>query len=555
MTRTRPARAAIAVLGLAALSACARDAGCPDDWCGTAVVVSAADADVLMPPVTHTDVGTGVVDLVFAKLGDVGPGMGTVGDTGFVPVLARSWRRDDALTLSFSLRPDARWHDGANVTAEDVAFTFDVYRDTAVGSPAAPRLARIASVTARDSLTVVFRFRDPYPEQLFDAVYHMRILPRHLLGAVPRGELASHAFGRSPVGCGPFRFVRWRAGEAIELAADSAFFLGRPGLRRVIWRITPDPAAAVSQLIAGEADVMGSVGGPDEVRRVQQAAHLRAVPYPIAVYGFIGFNFADARGGAAPPHPLCADRALRRALAMAVDREAVVRAVLGQYGEVPVGPLTRGLWIWSDSAGQLPFDSAAARRSLAELGWRDSDRDGVLDRAGRKLAFTLLVPASSGLRRRAAVVVQAQLRRFGVDMKIGELEFNIFMSRTGAHRFDAYFGAWAQDPSPASIRDTWTSEGAARFNLGRYANPRVDSLVEQALRAGDLAAARDRWRAALAEINADAPAIWLYAPIAVAAVHRRFDNVALRTDQWAASLWTWRVRPRERIERDHLAAQ
>jgi peptide/nickel transport system substrate-binding protein len=552
MTRLALRPPILAALPLLALWACAREAGCPDRWCGTAVVVSSAEADLLLPPVARTDVGVALSDLVFAKLADVGPDAGSVGDSGFVPVLARSWRRDDSVTVSFSLRQQARWHDGTPVTAADVAFTFEVYRDSLVASPARPRLARIAAVTAGDSHTVRFRFREPYPEQLFDAVYHMRSLPRHLLAAVPRASLAAHAFGRSPVGCGPFRFVRWRPGESVELEADPDFVLGRPGLRRVVWRFIPDPSTAVTQVVAGEADVHGAVAGPDDVRRVSEATQLRAVRYPVSVSGFIGFNLSDPREGARP-HPLFADRELRRALSMAVDREAVVRAVLGDLGEVPVGPVSRGLWIWSDSIEQLPFDTAAARARLAELGWRDTNRDGVLDRGGRRLAFRLIVPSSSGLRRRAAVVVQDQLRRIGVAREIEELEFNAFLSRARARRFDAYFGAWAQDPSPASIRDTWTSAGLDGFNFGRYANPEADRLVDAALAARDRPLARARWREAIATINADAPAIWLYAPVAVAAVHRRFDNVSVRPDQWAAALWTWRVKPSERIARDLVA--
>lgn len=554
MTRMMLRLTALGLPALVGAWACAREAGCPDGWCGTAVVVTSAEPDVLLPPVASTDVAVALSDLVFVKLADVGTDLGTVGDSGFVPVLARSWRRDDSLTVTFSLRPEARWHDGTPVTAADVAFTFDVYRDSLVASPARPRLGRIASVTASDAHTVVVRFSERYPEQLFDAVYHMRVLPKHLLDSVPRERLASHPFGRNPVGAGPFRFVRWRPGESVELEGDAAFFVAHPGLRRIVWQFIPVPAMALTQLIAGEADVDGSVIGPDDVRRVSEAGHLSTVRYPTPVYGFVGFNLSDPRA-AARPHALFADRELRRALSMGIDREALVRATLGDLGEVPVGPVSRSLWIWTDSVEQIRFDSAAARARLAELGWRDTNGDGVLDRGGRRLAFRLIVPSSSGLRRRAAVVLQDQFRRLGVAMEIEELEFNAFMSRARAGRFDAYFGAWAQDPSPASIRDTWTSAGIGAFNYGGYANPEVDRLVDEALAAPDRAAARVRWREAVSRLNADAPAIWLYAPVAVAAVHRRFENVTVRPDQWAATLWTWRVRASERLTRDLVAEQ
>lgn len=541
MRALRPAPHAAAIALLVAAWACRHEAACAGR-CGTAVIVSSAEPQGLFPPTAGSDVSVGLVDLVFSKLADLGPSLDTVGDSGFVPVLAQGWRFEDSVTLAFTLRPEARWHDGVPVTAQDVAFTFDVYRDPAVASPAARRLQAIAAVTARDTHTAVFRFRRPYPEAFFDAVYHTRILPRHLLDSIPRARLASHPFARSPVGSGPYRLVRWKAGELVELEADSAFFLGQPGIRRLVWRFAGDPFSAVTQMLGGEADIMGAVGGAEDVRRVSQSPRLRTVAYPLAVYGYVAFNLRDpAHQGR--PHPLFADRALRRALAMAVDRATLVHAALGDLGRVPVGPVGAALWLSSEPVEQIPFDTAQARAALAGLGWRDSNGDGVLDRAGVPLAFRLLVPTSSGLRRRAATLLQEQLRRVGVGVTLSELEFNVFMSRSHAGQFDAYFGMWAQDPSPSSIADTWTSAGLGDVNLGGYVSPAFDSLVRRAVGATDPPMARTAWREALAQINRDAPALWLLAPTAVAAVDRRFGNVTIRPDQWTATLWTWKPSP------------
>src|SRR5207247_7694530 len=187
----------------------------------------------------------------------------------FQPLLAQKWEWDGPLTLVFRLDPRARWQDGQPVTAADVEFTFNAYNDSVVASPFRPKLHRIASVTQRDSLTAVFRFRERYPEIFYDAVYHMRILPAHLLRPVPRDQWRSTAFGRAPVGDGPYRFVAWKAGESIELVADSTFFLGRPHLSRVIWRFTSDQQVAVTQLLAGDADAVEVLVTPDNVQRAR----------------------------------------------------------------------------------------------------------------------------------------------------------------------------------------------------------------------------------------------------------------------------------------------
>src|SRR5437773_1251515 len=128
------------------------------------------------------------------------------------------------------------------------------YCGSLVNSPFRSSLRTISAVTTRDSLTAVFRFHARYPEMFYDAVDHMRILPAHLLRPVPRSQWRSAALGRAPVGDGPYRFVAWKAGESVELAADSTFFLGRPHIRRLIWRFTPDLQVAITPVIAGDAD-------------------------------------------------------------------------------------------------------------------------------------------------------------------------------------------------------------------------------------------------------------------------------------------------------------
>src|SRR5437879_11948051 len=113
----------------------------------------------------------------------------------------------------------------------------------------------------------------------YDPKYHMRILPAHLLREVPRDQWRSAAFGRSPVGDGPYRFVAWKAGESVELAADSTFFLGRPHIRRLIWRFTPDLQVAITQVIEGAADAVEVLGPPDNGRGAREARNGTLYPY------------------------------------------------------------------------------------------------------------------------------------------------------------------------------------------------------------------------------------------------------------------------------------
>lgn len=546
-------RLVFVVAAAVGLVACERPAsGCSGPYCGTLIMAAIGEPATLLPPSTEEAVARDIAEQLFLKLADVGMSTNTVGDEDFQPLLAERWEWDGPLTLVFHVDPRARWHDGRRVSAADVAFTFDAYTDSRVASPYRAALRRIASVTQRDSLTAVFRFRERYPEMFYDAVYHMRVLPAHLLLAVPRLQWRTAPFGRQPVGNGPYRFVSWRAAQAIELSADSTFFLDRPAIRRLIWRFTPDLPVAVTQLVADQADVREQLATPENIARARAAQHLTLYPYRGNTYGYLGFNLT-APGDTAQPHPIFGEREVRRALAMAVDRARLLRSVFGDFAKVPPGPMSELWWIWDPEIPQLPYDTAQAARLLGARGWRDRDGDGVRDRDGTPLAFRLVVPTTSAPRRQYARLLQEQFRGLGVRVEIDEVESTVLGQRITTGNFDAVILARNNDPSPSSgVVQTWTRAGFGRSNNVRYHNPAFDRLIDRATAARTREQARAAWRGAMEIINADAPAVFLFALDNVAAIHSRVDGVRIRPDSWAAYLRTWRIPSDRLIDRDRV---
>lgn len=533
-----------------AVAGCERRGGCTGAWCGTLINAAVAEPGTLLPPSSEDIVANDIDEQLFLKLADVGPSENTIGDEDFQPLLAQKWEWDGPLTLVFHIDPRARWQDGLRVTAADVEFTFNAYTDSAVASPFRPKLLRIASVTQRDSLTTVFRFKERYPEMFYDAVYHMRILPAHLLRPVPRDQWRTAPFGRQPVGSGPYRFVAWQPAQSIELVADSTFFLGRPGIRRLIWRFTPNLQVAVQQVVSDQADVREQLVTPENVERARQAQQLALYTFRGNVYTFLTFN-ERSPDDTTKPHPLFADRDLRRALSMAVDRATLLKSALGDLAKVPPGPMSELLWIWDPDIRQLPYDTAQAGRRLNALGWRDHDGDGIRDRDGQPLAFHILVPTTSVLRRQYARLLQAQFAAVGVRVEIDELEQAVVSQRVGTGKYDTAILSRTNDPSPSSgIAQNWTR--VASGNFGRYYNPEFERIVDLAVTATSRDRARSLWRSAIETMNADAPAIFLYALDNVAAVHKRVDNVQIRPDSWAALLRTWRIPPDRLIDRDRV---
>jgi peptide/nickel transport system substrate-binding protein len=464
-----------------------------------------------------------LADQLFLRLAELGPTLLTAGDRNFVPILARSWTRRDSVTLAFDLDPRARWQDGVPVTARDVVFTFGRARDPAIAPRLAELLRHITSVTAEGERRVVFHFSHPYAEQLYDATFHVAPIPAHLLDSIPPQALARSSFVTQPVGSGPYRLVRNVPGQFVELAANQEFFLGRPKVERVIIRVAADADARLNLLLSGQADAMDNVPPPlDNLRRVAADSSLRLIQVPSSSVGFLLFNQRDRRDRS-QPHPILSDIRVRRAITRGLDRRLMVQAVFGTYGEVPYGPVSPLLWIRHRSPKPALQNLAEARGLLAAAGWHDSDGDGVLDRNGRPLTLELILPNTSAIRRQMALLVQEQLRQIGVRLELQSLEFPVWAERHAAGNFDIDFTSTMQDPSPAGLTQAWTCNGGS--NVAKYCDPRVDSLMERAvLGKGDPG---QNWVAALQQIEADAPAAFLYAPTYVYAVKRSFRDVKI----------------------------
>ena len=211
------------------------------------------------------------------------------------------------------------------------------------------------------------------------------------------------------------------------------------------------------------------------------------------------------------------------------------------------------LWIWDPEIRQLPYDTAQANRILNARGWRDHDGDGVRDKNGQPLAFHILVPTTSVLRRQYARLLQEQFRVIGARVEIDELEFAVVTQRLRTGSFDASVLSRGNDPSPGSgITQTWTQGGFGGSNFIRYYSAEFDRLVDRAIAAPTKDRAQAYWRQAINTINADAPAVWLYSLENIAAVHKRIENVQIRPDSWAALLRTWRIPSDRLIDRDRV---
>ena len=546
-------RVLLACTGL--LAACDRGAtttGDAGDVGGSIIVATQAEPRTLLPPlITQIDEKM-VADQIFEPLAWLGDD-GRL-DRDYRPGLAESWSwQNDSTAIAFHLNPTARWQDGTPVRASDVLFTFALYTDSLVGFKDRASLARIDSVTARDSLTAVFWFKQRYPEQFYDASTRLLIVPEHLLAREPRATLMTASYGRQPVGSGRFRLAKWTSNVSIELVADTSNYRGRPKLDRVVFAVTSDPNALVTRLTTGELD-LAEVSTPTLFRALAAQPDLRARINPAYDYTFLLFN-SRQRKQRQQPNPLFADIGLRRALAMALDRDRMVQAQFDSLAIVSVGPMTRAQPLADSTIPRIPYDSAGAARLLDSLGWTLPPGKAVRERRGQMLKFAVLTPSISANRMMMVQQIQESLRKLGVEVSVDAVDGSAFVSRLAARDFDVAFDGRHVELSVAGLRPYWTVASARDpkgMNFGGWENPRFDAHLDSALAAPTLPGARAHARAAFTTLAADVPAVWIYETRTATLMHKRIHTAHVTPTAWWAGIADWSIPAAERLPRDRV---
>jgi peptide/nickel transport system substrate-binding protein len=555
-TRSLAARSILAALGGLALVGC-RDvqqqtAAGPADVGGTMVVASPAEPATLLPALQSSVIEKQITDMLFDRLADIGDDLSAVGDKGFRKVLAERWEwAPDSMSIVFHLDPRARWHDGFPVRASDVRYSVNLIKDPAFGSPAIPLVTNIDSVAVRDSLTAVAYFKRHTPEQFYDLVYQVSIVPEHVLGNTPPAQLRTAEVARRGIGSGRFRLARWEQGKRIELIADTANYRGRPKLDRIVFSPTPDFNSAITRFFAGDADFFEQLR-PEHLARLEKDTVRHAVPYPSLQYAYLALNLTD---GTQPgrPHPIFGDRVVRRALTMSVDRQAMLRNVFGTYGIPLYGPFPHAMPVADTTLPQLPYDTLKARALLDSAGWT-MGMDGVRSKNGQRLEFKILTPVSSAARKQYAVLLQDAFRRVGAKVDLDEVDFAAYTAKQDERSFDAMLALYGTDPAISGFKQSWSSAGVTKggSNFTSYSNPAVDALLDSATTTFDPARTRAYARHAFEMIIEDAPGIWLYEPPTVAGIHRRIHTPRMRADGYWSGIAEWWIPASQRTARDRI---
>lgn len=516
---------------------------------GTVIVAVPTDVHTLYPPHVVDAFDQAVVHSVYDKLADIGDSLNTIGDADFIKQLAADWTwAPDSLSIAFKLNSAARWHDGKPVRAEDVRFTFRAYTDSLARGPNSDYLSNIDSVSVRDSLTPVVWFKRRMPQQFFQATYYMYIMPSHLLSGIALDKLKDDPIGQTPMGSGRFRLGQRVPQQRIELVADTANYLARAKLDRVIFAIYDGAPNATLSVFGGDADFFEKLLVQD-LPQVARTPTLRAQAFAQSGYGYLAFNL-NSRTDRNAPNPIFGDVNVRRALSMAVDRENATRAVLDTFGLPGIGPSPRALMPNSKDLKQIGFDREHARALLDSAGWVLPAGKEVREKNGVPLAFSMSVSSTSVPRQTFARSLENQFRGVGANATVRVLEGTVLREEVSRGGFDSYLGALVLTPGLQGILQSWGTRGIGGRNFGRYSNPVFDATIDSALSSSRPAEANKLWLRGLQQIINDAPAIWLYEDINVGVMHKRIQTPPMRGDAWFAKLAEWSIDPAQRIDRD-----
>ncbi|HLG16814.1 MAG TPA: ABC transporter substrate-binding protein [Blastocatellia bacterium] len=335
----------------------------------------------------------------------------------FVPSLAERFEEsEDHRTFTFHLRPGVSFHNGKPLTSIDVKYTFDSLLAPAFKSPIRGALDKITAIETPDTLTVVFRAREPF---------YMFIGNLPAIGIVPEGCGAEQI--TSPIGSGPYRFVSYSEGEGARLEANANYWGGAPNIPRVHVKIVADNSTRQAALMSGEVDLAYNAQfDPETIRALQGRRGMQIVTGEGANFGYLGLNLT--------PASLLSNPKVRQAVAYGIDRDVIIHRLLRDQARPANAILPPEHWAYEPGVAVYKYDPERAKRLLDEAAFPDPDGDGPLSR----LTLTMTTTTAQ-LSRNIAAIMQDQLRRVGIQLELQSLELATMLDRISKAQFDMYY--------------------------------------------------------------------------------------------------------------------
>jgi peptide/nickel transport system substrate-binding protein len=432
------------------------------------------------------------------------------------PLLAESWTiSDDKLTYTFKIKKGVKWQDGVPFTADDIVFSYKTIMDPKVDAPQLRSYYQeIKDVRALDEHTVQFTYARPYFLAL-EFCGGIPIVPKHIF---EKGDFNTNPAGRSPIGTGPYRFVKWTTGSEIVLEKNDDYWGEKPHLKKVIFRIITDPSVALQVLKRQELDVasLTPIQWERQTSSPDFEKHFDKFSYYAPNYSYIGWNSAK---------PYFSDKRVRTAMTYLVNRELILDKIMFNLGAVVTNPFYINSPEYDKDIKPIPYDPEEAKKLLDEAGWIDHDGDGIRDKDGVKFSFEFLIPNESETGEKIATILKEELDKVGIQMEIRKTEWAVFTMRLNERKFDAVTLAWSMgvESDPYQI---WSSTQIDKgSNFVGFKNAEADKLIEKARQEFDRKKRIALYRKFSEIVHEEQPYTFLFCRKATVAVNKRFANV------------------------------
>ncbi len=420
----------------------------------------------------------------------------------FTPALAVSWEQTNPVTLVFHLRDGVHFHDGRPLTSRDVVWTMDSISKGVLISPKTAAYASIASVEALDPHTVAFHLKHPDN-------FLLRNLSTGAIGIVPAGS--GREFWRNPVGTGPFKFVSQQIDQDVVVERNPSSWSVVPKLQRVRFSVVPDAITASLELEKGSGDVAVNSLSTDTLATLAKRPDLQIEETGGTEVQYIAFNLRD---------PLLADVRVRQAIACAIDRDLIIKALIRGHAQPSVSLLPQSHWAWTGAVPRYNYDPARSDQLLDASG-HPRGSNGV------RFHVTMKTSSDEGTRLLAAVL-QQQLAQVGIALDLRSYEFATFYSDVTRGAFQMYSLRWVggnEQPdifSYAFLTANFSPKGA---NRSHYSNVKLDSVLTDATENSDISRRRSDYVEAQQILARDLPAFNLWYVNTIIVHNRRLTHV------------------------------
>lgn len=403
--------------------------------------------------------------------------------------LAKEYKlSEDGKKITFVLKDNLKFHDGKILTSNDVKFTLNSlanpdyegdlgsyvqsiigYKDVKEGKE-----KELSGILIPDEKTIEINFDIPYSPVLIN-IGTLSILPEHIWGNLSIKEWENSEFIKKPIGSGPYKFEEFKSGEFVKLSGNENYHNGAPILKKFVFKVVNEETVT-AELLRGSVDIVDMSSITNDNVKTLKDGKIEVLKYPNSKMQYMGFNLRNE---------ILKDKNLRTAIAYGIDRNGIVNGLLEGNGVVINTPMVPTLWSYPKSGlVEYKLDENKAKDLLKQAGFEDSNGNGIVDKDGKDLELSLVVPTGDKIREKTGTIIKDNLGKIGIKINLEPMEFKAVMGKVvGEHDFEMYLMGNTLDADPDPTPNWYSTQasdekGVFGWNISGFRSKEADKLMD-----------------------------------------------------------------------------